>query len=381
MKPSRRKFLAVTGSAAVTSVAGVGSASAAIPISNVPVPDNVSQMYPTMGTDAENPTATVFGNFKCPFTQDFVNNVLPDLAEKYVKTGKMNVRFRTISYEPYGRGKTHSTQSNAFISDSDPTISATALGIWEEDPEAYWKYFETMFADPLISGTVTPEKLESVMSKSGVDNVKNIVAQVNNGKYDSLVKDSHEASVDLEIQHTPTFEIADSTFVGPKPDDLKDLLSFVQANLSGAETYLPKEDKKEDVKSGNGSGEGSASGETTITFDGSSAQGWANYELTVSGEFKQTRTMKSSLEDGDSIDGSTASGGVGPWEDTYTYTGELTDLTLSQPIDVLRNEEPLDLEKFGANIESEKLDVKSASDTNETSKSNAKNSLSGACAR
>lgn len=381
MKPSRRKFLAVTGSAAVTSVAGVGSASAAIPISNVPLPDNVSQMYPTMGTDAENPTATVFGNFKCPFTQDFVNNVLPDLAEKYVKTGKMNVRFRTISYEPYGRGKTHSTQSNAFISDSDPTISATNLGVWEEDPEAYWKYFETMFADPLISGTVTPEKLKSVMNKSGVDNVKNIVAQVNNGKYDSLVKDSHEASVDLKIQHTPTFEIAGSTFVGPKPDDLKDLLNFVQANLSGAETYLPKEDKKEDVKSGDGSGEGSASGETTITFDGSSAQGWANYEFTVSGKFKQTRTMKSSLEDGDSKDGSTASGGVGPWEDTYTYTGELTDLTLSQPIDVLRNEEPLDLEKFGANIESEKLDVKSASDTNETSESNAKNSISGACAR
>ncbi len=380
MKPSRRKFLAVTGSAAVTSVAGVGSASAAIPISNVPVPDNVSQMYPTMGTDAENPTATVFGNFKCPFTQDFVNNVLPDLAEKYVKPGKMNVRFRTISFDPYGRGTTHST-SEGFISSSDPTISSTALGIWEEDPEAYWKYFETMFADPLISGTVTPEKLESVMSKSGVDNVENIVAQVNNGKYDSLVKDSHEESVDLKIQHTPTFEIADSTFVGPKPDDLNDLLSFVQANLSGAETYLPKEDKKEDVKSGGGSSEGSASGETTITFDGSSAQGWANYEFTVSGEFKQTRTMKSSLEDGDSLDGSTASGGVGPWEDTYTYTGELTDLTLSQPIDVLRNDEPLDLEEFGANIESEKLDVKSASDTNETSKSNAKNALSGACAR
>lgn len=380
MKPSRRKFLAVTGSAAVTSVAGVGSASAAIPISNVPVPDNVSQMYPTMGTDAENPTATVFGNFKCPFTQDFVNNVLPDLAEKYVKPGKMNLRFRTISFDPYGRGTTHST-SEGFISSSDPTISATALGIWEEDPEAYWKYFETMFADPLISGTVTPEKLESVMSQSGVDNVENIVAQVNNGKYDSLVKDSHEESVDLKIQHTPTFEIADSTFVGPKPDDLNDLLSFVQANLSGAETYLPKEDKKEDVKSGGGSSEGSASGETTITFDGSSAQGWANYEFTVSGEFKQTRTMKSSLEDGDSLDGSTASGGVGPWEDTYTYTGELTDLTLSQPIDVLRNDEPLDLEKFGANIESEKLDVKSASDTSETSKSNAKNALSGACAR
>lgn len=380
MKPSRRKFLAVTGSAAVTSVAGVGSASAAIPISNVPVPDNVSQMYPTMGTDAENPTATVFGNFKCPFTQDFVNNVLPDLAEKYVKPGKMNLRFRTISFDPYGRGTTHST-SEGFISSSDPTISATALGIWEEDPEAYWKYFETMFADPLISGTVTPEKLESVMSQSGVDNVENIVAQVNNGKYDSLVKDSHEESVDLKIQHTPTFEIADSTFVGPKPDDLNDLLSFVQANLSGAETYLPKEDKKEDMKSGGGSSEGSASGETTITFDGSSAQGWANYEFTVSGEFKQTRTMKSSLEDGDSLDGSTASGGVGPWEDTYTYTGELTDLTLSQPIDVLRNDEPLDLEKFGANIESEKLDVKSASDTSETSKSNAKNALSGACAR
>lgn len=380
MKPSRRKFLAVTGSAAVTSVAGVGSASAAVPISNAPVPDNTSVMYPTMGTDAENPTATVYGNFKCPFTQDFVNNVLPDLIEKHVKPGKLNIRFRTISYEPYGRGSTHGTQSNAFISDSDPTISATHLGVWEEDPESYWQYFESMFAEPLISGTVTPEKLEPIMDQSGVDNIKEIVARVNNGKYDSLVKDSHDASLDLKIEHTPTFEIADSTFVGPKPDDLSDLVSFIQSNLSAADKYLPKEDSEE-VTSGDSEGSSSGESTSTVTFDGSSAQAWAKYEFTVSGEFKQTSAMDSSLEDSDLIDGSTASGGVGPWEDTYVYTGEITDLTLTQPIDVIRNDEPIDLEEFGANIKSNtnELDVKSDTDPEKTE--TVKNAVSGMCGR
>lgn len=378
MKPSRRKFLAVTGSAAVTSVAGVGSASAAIPISNVPIPDNTSFLYPTMGTDTDNPTATLFGNFKCPFTQNFVNNVLPDVAEKFVKTGKLNLQFRTISFEPYGRGKTHSTQSNAFISDSDPTISAAHLGIWEQDPQAYWKYFESMFADPLISGTVTPEKLEPIMEQAGVDNIQEVVAQVNNGKYDDLVKDSHDESLDLKIEHTPTFEIADSTFVGPKPDEINDLVSFITSNLSAAEKVLPKEDSNEEVTT-DGSAEGSASGTNTITLDGGSAQGWANYEVTVSGEFKQTRAMKSSLEDSDTIDGSTASGGLGPWKDTLTYTGEITDLTLSQPVDVVRNGEPLDLKEFGANIKSDKLDLKSASDTNKATQ--VENAISGACGR
>ncbi|RRJ32685.1 DsbA family protein [Halocatena pleomorpha] len=380
MKPSRRKFLAVTGSAAVTSVAGVGSASAATPVSNVPVPDNTSQMYPVMGTDADNPTATVYGNFKCPFTQDFVNNVLPDLVDKYVVEGKLNICFRTISYEPYGRGKTHGTQSNAFISDSDPKISATHLGVWEEDPEAYWKYFESMFAGSLVSGTVTPEKLKPVMEKTGVDNPEEIVARVKKGKYDSLVKDSHESALDLKIEHTPTFEIADSTFVGPKSDEFNDLVSFINANLSKADKLLPKEDSEE-VTSGESSGSGSGSATSTITLDGSSAQGWAKYEITVSGEFKQDRSMEASIEDSDVIDGSTASGGVGPWKDTFVYTGKITDLTLTQPIDVLRNEKPLDLEKIGANIKSEskKLDVKPATDSEETTQ--VKNALSGACSR
>lgn len=347
-------------------------------------------MYPTMGTDAENPTATVYGNFKCPFTQDFVNNVLPELVDKYVKPGKLNIRFRTISYEPYDRGKTHSTQSNAFISDSDPKISATHLGIWEEDPEAYWQYFESMFADPLISGTVTPKDLKSIMEKTSVDNAEEIVARVSNGKYDSLVKDSHDSALDLKIEHTPTFEIADSTFVGPKPDDLSDLVGFIKANISAADTYLPKEDSEE-VTSGESGGSASGESTNTVTFDGSSAQAWAKYEFTVSGEFKQTRTMDSALEDSDTIDGSTASGGVGPWEDTFVYTGEITDLTLTQPIDVIRNDEPIDLEKFGADIKSDNsgnsgnsgnsdtLNVKEATNTNETSTVN--DAISGVCHR
>ncbi len=337
-------------------------------------------MYPVMGTDAENPTATVYGNFKCPFTQDFVNNVLPDLVDKYVMKGKLNICFRTISFEPYGRGKTHGTQSNAFISDSDPKISATHLGVWEEDPESYWKYFESMFAGSLVSGTVTPEKLKPVMDKTGVDNPEEIVARVNKGKYDSLVKDSHESALDLKIEHTPTFEIADSTFVGPKPEDLSDLVSFIKANLSKADTLLPKEDSN-DVSSGESSGSASGNATNTITFDGSSAKGWAKYEITVSGEFKQDRSMDSSIEDSDVIDGSTASGGVGPWKDTFAYTGEITDLTLTQPIDVLRNDEPVDLEKLGANIksETEKLNVKSATDSEETTQ--VKNAISGACSR
>lgn len=374
MKPSRRKFLAVTGSAAVTSVAGVGAANAAT-LSDVPVPDNTSMMYPTMGTDAENPTATLYGNYKCPFTQEFVKNVLPEIVEEHVKTGKMNVRFRTISYEPYGRGSTHGTSTDAFISDSDPTISATGLGVWEQDPESYWKYFETMFSE-LVSGTVTPESLTSRMKQSGVDNIDEIVAQTENGKYDGLVKDSHDQALDLKMKHTPTFEMAESTLTGPGLDET---INFIKSNISSAISHLPKQDKNETTTESSSSSSGSST--NTITFDGNSAQGWANYEVTVSGEFKQDRTMSASLEDSDSVSGSTASGGVGPWKDTFTYTGEITDLSVSQAIDVLKNGEPLDLEKVGATVGAKKLNVKPASDSSDSNRPMVENAISGACGR
>ncbi|ESP86881.1 hypothetical protein [Candidatus Halobonum tyrrellensis] len=76
----------------------------------------------------------------------------------------------------------------------------------------------------------------------------------------------------------------------------------------------------------------------TIRFTGSGE--YSSYEFSAAGE---VAAVGSTLESGDSIVGSTASGGVtGTWSDVYTFTGNLTDLTVEGDATVYVDGEPVD---------------------------------------
>lgn len=364
MKPSRRKFLTVTGSAAIASVAGVGSASAsAISPRDIPVPDDTSMMFPTMGTKADNPTASLIGADKCPFTQEFAFNNLQDVINDYVNEGKMNIRYLPLAYEPDPDNPTHG-QSGVFISSSDPRLGAASLAVWEIDPDSYWQYFFTMFSE-LPSGTVTLDDLESRMKKAAVSDRDEVLARVEEGRYSDLVEQATKIARGLDVPNTPRLAMAEK-IVNPR-HEVNNLLDFVDSNLSSTVSHLPQKDsedtKKSDASSESSKGSSEGSSTTSITFDGGSAKGWAHYEFTVSGEFEQTRTMSASIDKGDSISGSTAKGGVGPWKDTYTFSGKVTDLSLSQPIDVLVDGSVVDLDELDAEVKSNTLDVKASKDS------------------
>ncbi|WP_433630560.1 hypothetical protein [Halomicrococcus sp. NG-SE-24] len=86
-----------------------------------------------MGTDKDNPTATLYGNFKCPYTQEFVRGGnLEAVLNEYVTSGDFNLRFRALVYQPPGTSSHGSDYY--YISDSDPLISQAALGVWDVSP-------------------------------------------------------------------------------------------------------------------------------------------------------------------------------------------------------------------------------------------------------
>jgi hypothetical protein len=318
-------------------------------------------LYPTMGTSADNPTATIYGNFKCPFTQDFVWGNLQDIIEEYVVTGKLNIRFRQLAYEPNKGVQTHS-QPGTFISLSDPQIGAASLAVWDISPEDYWSYFFNMFSE-LVSGTVTAEDLGERMAAAGVDNIGEILTRVESGRYSDLVRQSTYDARDLDVNHTPRLEMG-GVIENPR-HETEDILNWVDSHLSEAVPHLPQEDtdetQTEDPSKTESDEPQSEQTITTITFDGSTARGWAHYEFTVSGDFETSRTMSASVGKGDAISGSTAKGGVGPWKDSYTFTGKITDLELTQPIDVLLNGEITDLDELNAEVEKNKFEAQSTS--------------------
>ena len=76
----------------------------------------------------------------------------------------------------------------------------------------------------------------------------------------------------------------------------------------------------------------------TIESDG----GRADYELTVSGDLEKSVDENATIDDEDEIDGSTATGFVHGWKDSYRFSGEIEDISVDGPATVSLDGEEID---------------------------------------
>lgn len=100
----------------------------------VPLPETETR-YPQMGTADD--VATVYGNWKCPYTREFVLDQLPSLIEEHVRPGELSIRFRSLAY----RG------GEPFLGADAPRATHAGIAVWETDPESFWNYFRYVFAN------------------------------------------------------------------------------------------------------------------------------------------------------------------------------------------------------------------------------------------
>ena len=71
-------------------------------------------------------------------------------------------------------------------------------------------------------------------------------------------------------------------------------------------------------------------------------QGRAEYEFTVSGDLERSLDMRATIDDWNVVEGSTASGHVWGWRDSYRFTGEIEDFDLDGDARVFYNGEEVD---------------------------------------
>ncbi|WP_440007331.1 DsbA family protein [Halomicrococcus sp. SG-WS-1] len=206
---TRRQFLRLTGGAALFGFAGTASANDATdPVSTAPVPGDPGQFtYATMG-EGSNPTATLYGNFKCPYTKEFVLGNLEAVVEEFVEPGKLDLRYRALAYEPPGQSSHGS--SYYYISDSDPRISECAMGAWDLAPDDYWAFFRDMF-ESQVSGTVTYDEMRSRMNDSDVDHRWGAISRAKDGDYEDPVYQTRYAAGDVGVTFTPTLALDGAT--------------------------------------------------------------------------------------------------------------------------------------------------------------------------
>ncbi|MCO8243451.1 MULTISPECIES: thioredoxin domain-containing protein [unclassified Haladaptatus] len=281
-----------TGVLAAIGVGGAIPASAETAIPEAPVPNDTDELtYATMGTDPNNPTATVYGNFKCPFTQKFVREGnLEAVLNEYVTSGEMNLRFRALAYQPPGTSS-HGT-STYYISDSDPLISESALSVWDVSPDDYWQFFDYMFSG-LISGNVSFSEMKGRMQTADVSDRGTIIDRASSGRFDDTVEENRYDAGDYGVTFTPTM-VLDGETIAPH-HDTDTLLNWIGGQLSSASDFSPEE-----TTTSESSSESTDSNDTSNSEDGSNSD--------AASDSTDSEDTQSSSNDEDSSKDTTAGG-------------------------------------------------------------------------
>jgi len=115
----------------------------------------------------------------------------------------------------------------------------------------------------------------------------------------------------------------------------------------------------EEAASGSGSTDSSSSSSTDtadepdlpnlLLVDGSPSDA-TRYEFTVGGDVEHSNAEGASIDDGDTIDGSTVQGNVADWKDAFRFAGDLEELTVDGPGSVLVNGEQVDPADYGQEL-------------------------------
>jgi len=166
-----------------------------------------------MGTGGSNPTATLFGNFKCPYTREFVRGNMDEVVQTFVAPGDLDLRFFNLAYEPdnyLGRDSPTHGDGTYFISSSDPRIARVSLGVWNVDPQGYWRFFRETFEDP-PSGWVTYDDMRGHLRDAGVEGIDEIIRRAKTDRYEDELRHVEDAAVSYDVPFTPTLALDGDT--------------------------------------------------------------------------------------------------------------------------------------------------------------------------
>ncbi|WP_148414074.1 succinylglutamate desuccinylase/aspartoacylase family protein [Haloferax sp. KTX1] len=219
---TRRNFLTATGGLALLGTIGTGNAEAAFSpgvVGTAPyLPD---RLYPTMGTDDDNPTLVVYVNFLSDSSQYFVQHNLEDVVREYVLTGDLNLELRFLSYKP--------DDLDAYLvgdDEGEARAARAAHGVWDVEPENFWQFFEFMFWN-FTTKTYTHARLESYMDLAGVRNITKIANRAYEDRYDSLVRSATDEAVRYGIPDVPRVRLLRDH----KHGNYSDILGWTQTRL------------------------------------------------------------------------------------------------------------------------------------------------------
>jgi protein-disulfide isomerase len=150
---------------------------------------------PQSGATLGSPDAPVrmveFVDLQCPFCAEYTRNVLPTLVTRYVRTGKLRIEMRPLT----------------FIGDDSVTAAAAATAAAKQN--RMWQFVDLFYLNQGTenSGYVTPAFLRRVARSAGVD-AGPVLSASAAGDGGALVDQAQREASRAGINSTPSFLVA-----------------------------------------------------------------------------------------------------------------------------------------------------------------------------
>jgi len=192
------KQVSGTGTAAQANTAA--GAPSAIPSPAGPVNVSVGN-YPPRGNTSAKVTVIEFADLRCPFCEEWFQNIEPNLMKDYVDTGKVKFYFRNY----------------AFLGPAS-TLAAEA-GECANDQNQFWAFHDYMYQhQPSETDTsmYTDDNLTQIAGNLGMDTSKFSSCLTSKGAAQKVAKDLSEGQA-AGVSGTPTTFINGVAVVGAVP--------------------------------------------------------------------------------------------------------------------------------------------------------------------
>ena len=180
---------------------------------------------PQKGIYLGNPAAPVrvveFADLQCPFCREYSLNVLPQLVQAYVRSGKVRMEFRNLS----------------FLGKDSVTAGRAAAGASEQNK--LWNFIDVFYYNQgeENSGYVTPAFLAKIYGAAGV-NAAQATAFANSAASVKPLQAANTLADQYSVQSTPTILVGKRggklTAVEADPTDVNAFKSAIDGALGQA---------------------------------------------------------------------------------------------------------------------------------------------------
>ena len=169
---------------------------------------------PVLGNMDAKVTVVEFGDFQCPYCGKYFKQILPEIREKYIKTGK--VRFIYMSFAFLGQESQDSAQAAKCA----------------QDQGKFWEYHDYIYNNQQGEnrGAFSPENLKAFAIKLGLSSAQ-FNKCLDEKKYEKYITNEVQVGRKFGVKGTPATFINDF-FI----DGLQDVSYFrnrIEAELAG----------------------------------------------------------------------------------------------------------------------------------------------------